>query len=110
MTVEQELFGVWICHPFSHSHACIRNRIVKETTSSYQAKDPERDLTDYFDVIGGTNTGSTTTAMLATPSLDHPSHPAYTPAQIVDFYKLNGPHIFNQSRYNNFNIRVANAD
>ncbi|WVZ14945.1 hypothetical protein V8G54_012511, partial [Vigna mungo] len=27
------------------------------------AKDPETDLTDYFDVIGGTSTGSTTAAL-----------------------------------------------
>jgi len=66
-----------------------------------QAKDPNADLAHYFDVMGGTSTGAITVAMLATPSLDDPTRAAYTPAQIVEFYKQNGPRIFNASRYNN---------
>jgi len=66
-----------------------------------QARKPNADLAHYFDVIGGTSTGGLITAMLATPSPDDPTRGAFTPAQIVDFYKTNGPHIFNESRYNN---------
>ncbi|XP_047158195.1 patatin-2-Kuras 1-like [Vigna umbellata] len=66
-----------------------------------KARNPNTDLAHYFDVIGGTSTGGLITAMLATPSPHDPSRGAFTPAQIVDFYKQNGPHIFNESRYNN---------
>ncbi|XP_027906058.1 patatin-2-Kuras 1-like [Vigna unguiculata] len=66
-----------------------------------KARDPNADLAHYFDVIGGTSTGGLITAMLATPSPHDPTRGAFTPAQIVDFYKLNGPHIFNSSRPGN---------
>ena len=66
-----------------------------------QARDPNADLAHYFDVIGGTSTGGLITAMLAAPSPDDPTRGAFTPAKIVEFYKKNGPHIFNESRYNN---------
>ncbi|WVZ16608.1 hypothetical protein V8G54_009590 [Vigna mungo] len=62
-----------------------------------KAKDPNADLAHYFDVIGGSSTGGLITAMLATPSPHDPTRAAFTPAQIVEFYKQNGPHIFNQS-------------
>ncbi|WVZ16607.1 hypothetical protein V8G54_009589 [Vigna mungo] len=66
-----------------------------------KAKDPNADLANYFDVIGGTGTGGLITALLATPSLDDPTRPAFTPAQIVDFYKENGPRVLNASRPGN---------
>ncbi|WVZ16610.1 hypothetical protein V8G54_009592 [Vigna mungo] len=66
-----------------------------------KAKDPNADLAHYFDVIGGSSTGGLITAMLATPSPHDPTRAAFTPAQIVDFYKQNGPHIFNTSRPGN---------
>ena len=66
-----------------------------------QAKDPNADLAHYFDAIGGTSTGSQITTMLATPSPDDPNRGTFTPAQIVEFYKQNGPHVFNSSRYSN---------
>ncbi|XP_027906811.1 patatin-2-Kuras 4-like isoform X2 [Vigna unguiculata] len=66
-----------------------------------KAKDPNADLAHYFDAIGGTSTGSQITTMLATPSPDDPNRGTFTPAQIVDFYKQNYPHIFNQSRPGN---------
>ena len=75
-----------------------------------QAKDPNADLAHYFDVFGGTSTGAITTAMLATPSLHDPTRAAFTPAQIVEFYKQNGPRIFNASRYNNINISDEVSD
>ncbi|BAT96837.1 hypothetical protein LR48_Vigan11g164500 [Vigna angularis] len=66
-----------------------------------KVKDPNADLAHYFDVIGGTGTGGLITALLATPSLDDPTRPAFTPAQILDFYKENGPHVLNKSRPGN---------
>ncbi|XP_027906059.1 patatin-17-like [Vigna unguiculata] len=66
-----------------------------------KGKDPNADLAHYFDVIGGTSTGGLITAMLATPSHDDPTRGAFTPAQIVEFYKQNGPHVFNSSRPGN---------
>jgi len=66
-----------------------------------QARDPNADLAHFFDVIGGSGTGALITAMLATPSPHDPTRAAFTPAQIVEFYKQNGPHVFNSSRYNN---------
>ncbi|CAJ1948048.1 unnamed protein product, partial [Sphenostylis stenocarpa] len=63
----------------------------------FLAKDPNADLAHYFDVIGGTSTGGLITAMLAAPSPDDPSRAAFTPAQIVDLYIEDGPHIFNTS-------------
>ncbi|WVZ16606.1 hypothetical protein V8G54_009588 [Vigna mungo] len=87
--------------------AIIPATILDYLDKALKAKDPKADLADYFDVMGGTSTGSITTAMLATPSLDHPTRPAYTPAQIVDFYKQNGPRIFNQSSYKLEKSQVA---
>ncbi|KAG2381131.1 hypothetical protein LR48_Vigan11g164300 [Vigna angularis] len=81
--------------------AIIPATVLDYLDKALKAKDPTADLADYFDVMGGTSTGSITTAMLATPSLDDPTRPAYTPAQILDFYKLNGPRIFNPSRPGN---------
>ncbi|WVZ17370.1 hypothetical protein V8G54_010352 [Vigna mungo] len=52
-----------------------------------KAKDPNADLAHYFDVIGGSSTGGLITAMLATPSPHDPTRAAFTPAQIVEFYK-----------------------
>jgi len=78
--------------------------VVNLNLNELQAKDPNADIAHYFDVIGGTSTGGLITAMLASPGPHHPDHPAFTPAQIVDFYKENGPHIANKSRYNNINI------
>jgi len=66
-----------------------------------QARDPNADLAHFFDVIGGSGTSALITALLATPSPHDPTRAAFTPAQIVDFYKQNGPHVFNSSRYNN---------
>ncbi|KAG2381132.1 Patatin-17 protein [Vigna angularis] len=66
-----------------------------------KAKDPNADLAHYFEVIGGTGTGGLIAAMLASPSPDDATRAAFTPAQIVDFYKQNGPHIFNESRPGN---------
>ena len=62
-----------------------------------QAKDPNADIAHYFDVIGGTSTGGFITAMLATPSPHNPNRGAFTPAEIVEFYKQNGPQLVNPS-------------
>ncbi|XP_027906805.1 patatin-17-like [Vigna unguiculata] len=66
-----------------------------------KARDPNADLAHFFDVIGGSGTGALITAMLATPSPHDPTRAAFTPAQIVEFYKQNGPHVFNSSRPGN---------
>ncbi|WVY95182.1 hypothetical protein V8G54_034270 [Vigna mungo] len=66
-----------------------------------QARNPNADLTRYFDVIGGISTDGLITAMLAAPSHQDPNRGAFTTAQIIDFYKQNDPHIFNESSYNN---------
>ncbi|KAL9303583.1 hypothetical protein ACSQ67_020846 [Phaseolus vulgaris] len=63
-----------------------------------KVKDPNAELVHYFDVIGGNGTGGLITAMLATSGPHHPNLPAFTPAEIVEFYKQNGPQIFNESR------------
>jgi len=81
--------------------------VVNLNLNELQAKDRNADIAHYFDVIGGTSTGGLITAMLATPNPHQPNLPAFTPAQIVDFYKQNGPHIFNESRYNNINILTS---
>ncbi|XP_014516153.1 patatin-17-like [Vigna radiata var. radiata] len=73
-------------------------KVLDYLDKALKAKDPNADLANYFDVIGGTGTGGLITALLATPSLHDPTRPAFTPAQIVDFYKENGPHVFNLSR------------
>jgi len=64
-----------------------------------QAKNPNVDIAHYFDVIGGTSTGGLMTTMLATPSPQNPNCTAFSPTQIVDFYKQNGPHIFKETGY-----------
>jgi len=74
-----------------------------------QVKDPNAELVHYFDVIGGNGTGGLITAMLATSGPHHPNLPAFTPAEIVEFYKQNGPQIFNESRYNVINILTTSS-
>ncbi len=52
---------------------------------------------DYFDLIGGTSTGSILTALLLTPEN---GHPRYSATEILNFYLQLGPYIFqNQSLY-----------
>ncbi|XP_027906812.1 patatin-05-like [Vigna unguiculata] len=75
--------------------------VLEHLDKALKAKDPNADLAHYFDVIGGSGTGALITAMLATASPDDPTRGAFTPAQIVDFYKQNGPHVFNSSRPGN---------
>jgi len=71
-----------------------------------QDLDPNADLAHYFDVIAGTSTGGLITVMLATPSPHDPTRAAFTPAQIVDFYQQEGPHIFNESWYHKSRINI----
>ncbi|QCD83517.1 Acyl transferase/acyl hydrolase/lysophospholipase [Vigna unguiculata] len=61
-------------------------------TKRFEARDPNANLAHFFDVIGGSGTSALITALLATPSPHDPTRAAFTPAQIVDFYKQNGPH------------------
>ncbi|XP_014516102.1 patatin-1-Kuras 2 [Vigna radiata var. radiata] len=71
--------------------------VLHHLDTTLKTKDPNADLAHYFDVIGGTSTGGIMAAMLAAPSSHDPNRAAFTPGQIVDFYKQNGPHIFNAS-------------
>ncbi|XP_047150612.1 patatin-like protein 3 [Vigna umbellata] len=59
-----------------------------------KAKDPRTSLADYFDVISGTSTGGLMTLMLAAPNSSHSHQPLFTPSEVVQFYKKNGPEIF----------------
>ncbi|KAG2381135.1 Patatin-like protein [Vigna angularis] len=59
-----------------------------------QVKDPRTSLADYFDVISGTSTGGLMTLMLAAPNSSHSHQPLFTPSEVVQFYKKNGPEIF----------------
>ncbi|BAT96832.1 hypothetical protein VIGAN_09013700 [Vigna angularis var. angularis] len=62
--------------------------------NALKAKDPRTSLADYFDVISGTSTGGLMTLMLAAPNSSHSHQPLYTPSEVVQFYKKNGPEIF----------------
>ncbi|BAT96835.1 hypothetical protein VIGAN_09014200 [Vigna angularis var. angularis] len=59
-----------------------------------KVKDPRTSLADYFDVISGTSTGGLMTLMLAAPNSSHSHQPLFTPSEVVQFYKKNGPEIF----------------
>ncbi|BAT96833.1 hypothetical protein VIGAN_09013900 [Vigna angularis var. angularis] len=59
-----------------------------------KAKDPTTSLADYFDVISGTSTGGLMTLMLTAPSSPGSNQPLFTPSEVVQFYKENGPDIF----------------
>ncbi|XP_027906808.1 patatin-2-Kuras 4-like [Vigna unguiculata] len=72
-------------------------RVLEHLDKALKDLDPNADLAHYFDVIAGTSTGGLITVMLATPSPHDPTRAAFTPAQIVDFYQQEGPHIFNES-------------
>ncbi|KAK8464668.1 hypothetical protein PHAVU_010G047800 [Phaseolus vulgaris] len=72
-------------------------KVLDHLDKALKAKNPNADIAHYFDVIGGTSTGGLMTAMLATPSPQNPNRAAFSPAQIVDFYKQNGPNIFKAS-------------
>ncbi|XP_022641614.1 patatin-like protein 2 [Vigna radiata var. radiata] len=64
-----------------------------------KAKDPTTSLADYFDVISGTSTGGLMTLMLAAPNSSHSRQPLFTPSEVVQFYKKNGPEIFRRYKY-----------
>jgi len=64
-----------------------------------QAKDPTTSLAHYFDVISGTSTGGLMALMLAAPNSSHSHRPLFTPSQVVQFYKKNGPDIFRRYKY-----------
>ncbi|XP_014516199.1 patatin-like protein 3 [Vigna radiata var. radiata] len=62
--------------------------------NALKAKDPTTSLADYFDVISGTSTGGIMSVMLAAPNASDFNRPLFTPSQVVQFYKKNGPNIF----------------
>ncbi|XP_022641944.1 patatin-like protein 1 [Vigna radiata var. radiata] len=60
--------------------------------NALKVKDATTSLADYFDVISGTSTGGLMTLMLTAPNSSH--QPLFTPSEVVEFYKKNGPKIF----------------
>ncbi|MCD7462819.1 hypothetical protein HAX54_049417 [Datura stramonium] len=66
---------------------------------------PNARIVDYFDVIAGTSTGGIITTMLAAPNRDN--RPLYAAKDISSFYMEHSPHIFPQSRRNNFVNKIA---
>jgi patatin-like phospholipase/acyl hydrolase len=71
------------------------------------SNDKKAALANYFDVIAGTSTGGLIATMLAAPSLNNPSIPAFSAKQILQFYLNFGPSIFNQTATRYFIISNA---
>ncbi|SET66681.1 patatin-like phospholipase family protein [[Clostridium] polysaccharolyticum] len=79
-----------------------------ETLLQQYSNDTNARIGDYFDLIGGTSTGSILTALYLTPENNHPK---YSAKEILDFYLKLGSAIFQkQSLYPLFGSKYINRD
>ncbi|XAR48325.1 hypothetical protein NMG60_11031100 [Bertholletia excelsa] len=71
--------------------------ILKYLQTALQKKDPNARIANHFDVVAWTSTGGLMTDMFTTPDPNNSNHPLFAAEEKIEFYKDEGPHIFNQT-------------